>query len=125
MSEPVGTLAMVTLDSSDASRDARFWAAVLGWDISYDSPEAAMLSGPAGALGFGTEPGYVPPAWPNESGSKQFHFDLAVADLDTAEQRCVALGATVPSEQPGEGRWRVLRDPSGHLFCLTLASNWG
>jgi len=26
--------------------------------------------------------------------------------------------------QPGE-TWRVLLDPSGHPFCLTLASNWG
>ena len=29
-----------------------------------------------------------------------------------------------PDEQPGE-TWRVLLDPSGHPFCLTLAANWG
>ncbi|WP_170315443.1 VOC family protein [Nakamurella deserti] len=125
MTDPVGSLKMVTLDSADASRDAAFWSAVLGWDITYDSPEAAMVSGPTSALGFGTTPGYEPPAWPNPHGSKQFHFDLAVEDLAAAERRCVELGAAVPDDQPGEGRWRVLLDPSGHPFCLTLAANWG
>ena len=125
MTDPVGSLAMVTLDSSDASRDAAFWSAVLGWTIAYDGDGMAMLSGPTSALGFGTIPGYRPPPWPNPEGSKQFHFDLAVGDLAAAEHRCVELGATVPDDQPGEGRWRVLLDPSGHPFCLTLAANWG
>ncbi len=125
MSEAVARLAMITLDSSDAPRDAAFWSAVLGWEVSYSAPEAAMVSGPTSALGFGTVPDYQPPAWPNEHGSKQFHFDLAVEDLGEAERRCVELGARVPSDQPGGDRWRVLTDPSGHLFCLTLAANWG
>ena len=125
MTEAVGRLAMTTVDSSDAPRDAAFWSAVLGWEITYSAPDAAMVSGPASALGFGTVAGYEPPAWPNERGSKQFHFDLAVEDLGQAERRCVELGAQVPADQPGGERWRVLTDPSGHPFCLTLAANWG
>ncbi|MEO5834919.1 MAG: VOC family protein [Nakamurella sp.] len=125
MATPVGRLAMISLDSADAQTDARFWSGVLGWEVTYDDPAAAMLAGPTSALGFGTTPDYRPPAWPNEHGSKQFHFDLAVDDLAAAEQRCVELGATVPDDQPGGDRWRVLLDPSGHPFCLTLAANWG
>ena len=125
MTAAVGRLAMTTLDTSDAPRDAQFWAAVLGWEITFSSADAAMVSGPSGALGFGTIPGYQPPAWPDEHGSKQFHFDLAVEDLGQAERRCVELGAQVPADQPGGERWRVLTDPSGHPFCLTLAANWG
>ena len=30
------------------------------------------------------------------------------------------LGATRPDHQPGGDRWRVLLDPAGHPFCLTL-----
>lgn len=120
----VADLAMVSLDCADASVAAEFWSAVLGWDIVASGDGYAMLKGADGAaLGFGSVPDYQPPEWPNK-GSKQFHFDLAVDDLADAEKRCVALGATVPGDQPGE-TWRVLIDPSGHPFCLTARENWG
>lgn len=121
----LATLKMVTLDSSDVARDARFWASVLGWEVAHSQDEYAMLADPDGvALGLGSVPDHQPPGWPNVNGSKQFHFDLAVDDLDAAVAACVDLGATFPAEQPGE-TWRVLLDPSGHPFCLTLAANWG
>jgi predicted enzyme related to lactoylglutathione lyase len=120
----IATLKMVTLDSGDARRDAEFWSAVLGWTVAHAQDEYAMLTGPDGvAIGFGTVADHEPPGWPNERGSKQFHFDLAVDDLDAGADACVELGATLPDEQPGE-TWRVLLDPSGHPFCLTLAANW-
>lgn len=125
MSTPVATLKMFTVDSADAGKDAAFWSAALGWAVAMAGDGYAMLTGPDHALGFGTVPNYVPPAWPNDGGSKQFHLDLAVDDLVEAQQRLVELGATAPVEQPGEGRWTVLLDPSGHPFCLTLASAWG
>ena len=121
----LATLKMVTLDSSDARRDAEFWSAVLGWEVTAVEDAYAMLSGPGGvALGLGTLADHEAPGWPNAHGSKQFHFDLAVDDLDAAAADIVGLGATLPDEQPGE-TWRVLLDPSGHPFCLTLAGNWG
>src|SRR5690606_29960454 len=121
----LATLKMISLDSSDARRDAQFWAAVLGWDIAHEQDEYAMLTGPGGvALGLGTIADYQAPPWPNTHGSKQFHFDLAVDDIDSSAAKCVELGATLPAEQPGE-TWRVLLDPSGHPFCLTRAANWG
>ena len=121
----LATLKMVTLDSTDARRDAAFWSAVLGWDVAAVEDEYAMLTGPGGvALGLGTLADHEAPGWPNEHGRKQFHFDLAVDDLDAAATEIVGLGATLPDEQPGE-TWRVLLDPSGHPFCLTLAGNWG
>ena len=83
-----------------------------------------MLTGPDGvALGLGLVEDHEPPAWPNQHGTKQFHLDLAVDDLDAAAAECVAAGATLPDDQPGE-TWRVLLDPSGHPFCLTQAANW-
>ena len=121
----IADLKMLTLDSSDAARDATFWSAVLGWEVAHSQDEYAMLTGPGGlALGFGTLDDHQEPGWPNERGSKQFHLDLAVDDLDAAAATCIELGATLPEEQPGE-TWRVLLDPSGHPFCLTQAANWG
>ena len=122
---PVATLKMLTLDSSDARRDAHFWSEVLEWEVAHEQDEYAMLRGPGDmALGFGTVPDHEAPAWPNPRGTKQFHLDLAVDDLDEGVAACVELGATFPDEQPGEP-WRVLLDPSGHPFCLTLSANWG
>ena len=120
----IANLKMVTLDSADARRDAQFWSALLGWDVAHEQDEYAMLTGPGGvALGFGTLADFEPPAWPNEHGSKQFHFDLAVDDLDAGVSTCEELGATLADPQPDDG-WRVMLDPSGHPFCLTLAKNW-
>ena len=124
MSTPIARLAMVTLDTADPAASAAFWSGMLGWEVTYSEGDYAMLSGPSNALGFGRVEGYVAPGWPNENGSKQFHFDLAVADLDAAQEEAVSLGASVADPQPGE-TWRVLLDPSGHPFCLTKAENWG
>lgn len=121
----VATLKMVTLDSSDAARDGAFWHAVLGWEIAHSGDGYAMLSGPGGlSLGLGTIPDYEPPGWPNQHGSKQFHLDLACADMAATEAKAVELGASVVDPQPGD-TWRVLIDPDGHPFCLTDAKNWG
>jgi len=124
MSTPVARIAMVTLDTADPAASAALWSGMLGWEVAYQEGDYAMLTGPSNALGFGRVEGYVAPGWPNENGSKQFHFDLAVDDLDAAQEAAVELGATVAEPQPGE-TWRVLLDPSGHPFCLTKAENWG
>ena len=110
MSTPTARLAMVTVDCADAEASAAFWSALLGWEVAHSEREYAMLTGPDHALGFGRVEGYQPPGWPNENGTKQFHFDLAVADLDEAEKAAVELGATVADPQPGE-TWRVLSTP--------------
>lgn len=117
-------LAMITLDCADPAASGAFWSALLGWQVAASSEDYAMLTGPSHALGFGRVEDYQPPAWPNDHGSKQFHFDLAVDDLDAAQQTAVELGATVVDPQPGD-TWRVLLDPAGHPFCLTQAANWG
>ncbi len=117
-------LAMVTLDCAEVAPVAEFWAQLLGLEQSFGDENYAMLTGPDGpAIGFGRVPGHQPPAWPDEHGSKQFHLDLAVDDIEATEQHALSLGATLADPQPGE-TWRVLIDPAGHPFCLTDAANW-
>jgi predicted enzyme related to lactoylglutathione lyase len=115
---------MVTIDCADPKREAEFWAAVLGWDVTYSEGDYGMIGDGSQRVGFGRVEGWKAPDWPNTSGTKQFHFDLAVDDLEAAEKTITDLGATKPAEQPSTD-WVVLRDPDGHPFCLTKAANWG
>lgn len=121
--EPTAAIAMVTLDCAEVAPMRDFYAGLLGWPVTYTDDSAAMLTGPAVRLGMCAIPDYQPPKWPNH-GTKQFHLDLGVDDVDAAMATCVELGAREPDEQPGE-TWRVLLDPAGHPFCLTPAANWG
>ena len=119
------TLAMVTVDCADPGAEAAFWAAALGGEVAYSDDNYGMVSHGGGQrLGFGKVEGWKAPGWPNTSGTKQFHLDLAVDDLAEAEAALLELGASKPPEQPSED-WVVLRDPDGHPFCLTKAANWG
>ena len=118
------TLAMVTIDCADPAAEAAFWAAALGWQNSYSDENYGMVTKGDQRIGFGRVEGWKAPDWPNTSGTKQFHFDLAVDDLAEAEAKLLELGATKPSQQPSEDGV-VLRDPDGHPFCLTKAANWG
>jgi catechol 2,3-dioxygenase-like lactoylglutathione lyase family enzyme len=118
---PVGRVAMVTIDCADATELATFYSRLLGMTIAYQDDNVAMITGGSGpAFGFGVVDHYAPPPWPDEKSQKQFHLDLKVADIAMAEAACVQLGATRPEHQPGGDRWRVMLDPAGHPFCLTL-----
>jgi hypothetical protein len=55
---------------------------------------------------------------PDGQRPKQVHLDLAVADLDAAVAEA-RLGATQEHAQPAPDSWRVVRDPAGHVFCLS------
>ncbi|MEV6493611.1 VOC family protein [Actinoplanes sp. NPDC051633] len=56
------------------------------------------------------------PDWPDPAHPQQMHVDVRVDNLDEAEQKVEALGA---SRLPGGGdRFRVFADPVGHPFCL-------
>ncbi|MHC1560679.1 VOC family protein [Actinomycetospora sp. C-140] len=111
------TLAMINLDGPDPRAQAAFYGALLGWTTVHAEDEYAMISGEGAPIGFGRVPGWTPPPWPDPEGTKRYHLDLGVDDLDAAVARARELGATVPEHQPGE-RWRVLIDPVGHPFCL-------
>ncbi len=124
--EHTARIAMVTLDCAEVAPSAEFWSALLGWEVVASTDDYAMLTAPEGgpALGLGRVADHQPPAWPDEGGRKQFHLDLAVADLAAATDRALALGARLADPQPDQ-TWRVLIDPAGHPFCLTDAANWG
>jgi predicted enzyme related to lactoylglutathione lyase len=113
----------VVLDAPDARELARFYSDLLGWPMESAGPGGATVAPAEGVayLGFQTSPDYVRPTWPAEPGAQQMmlHLDVEVADLATAVEHAVGLGATLAGFQP-QDEVRVLLDPAGHPFCLYL-----
>ncbi|MFJ7300984.1 VOC family protein [Streptomyces sp. NPDC099088] len=118
MTEPVGRLGSVALDCDDPRALATFWAATLGGEIILESDGFCAVDLGSLLLVTVRVPDHRPPQWP-EGTPKQFHLDVAVVNLDTAERLALANGATEPADQPAPDRRRVLLDPAGHPFCLT------
>jgi Glyoxalase-like domain len=61
---------------------------------------------------------YYDDSWAVAASSMQMHLDFDIDDLDSAEPRVLAAGATRLRSEPGE-HFRVFTDPVGHPFCLT------
>jgi catechol 2,3-dioxygenase-like lactoylglutathione lyase family enzyme len=106
----------VTIDAPDAAALARFYAELLGWEVTYDGPEGSLITGDGKNVMFQQVSAYTAPRWPDPAFPQQAHLDVVVDDLDTGESRALELGA---KRLPGDGgSFRVFADPAGHPFCL-------
>jgi len=116
----IAELGVVVLDCPDPRALAAFYAGVLGGTVEVEGEgEWVDLKVPGGqALAFQKAAGHVPPKWPAPGDSQQFHLDLTVEDLDTAEKGVLALGATPLDTENRSRGFRVYADPAGHPFCL-------
>lgn len=116
-----------TVDCKDPNELARFYAALLKWEIVYTDDEYAIIAPPGVAQGaypgmsFQRNPMYEPPVWPEEPDAQQqmAHIDVAVNDLEKAVEHAVSCGARVADAQFSDNG-RVMFDPVGHPFCLCL-----
>lgn len=100
---------------------AAFYAELLGGAAEVDNESWVVLTDPQGRrLAFQLAPEHQPPVFPDRAGSQQFHLDIEVADVDEAESKVLALGATRVTDAEGETNFRVYRDPAGHPFCLVF-----
>jgi predicted enzyme related to lactoylglutathione lyase len=112
----------VQLEAPDAAALGRFYAALLGWELSSEGGDATVAPADGVAyLGFQTSQTYVRPVWPPVEGTQQItmHLDFEVSDLNEAVAHAMELGAELAEHQP-QTDVRVLLDPAGHPFCLYL-----
>jgi hypothetical protein len=116
----VTELIAFTIDCSDATRLARFYADLTDGEVTGDYPEygVAQTTTLGVTLNFQGVKDYAPPAWPGQEHPQQYHLDFRVPDLEKATEYAIGLGATQAEEQPNEKLWRVMIDPDGHPFCL-------
>jgi hypothetical protein len=111
-------LGSVALDCPDAGKLAEFYADITGGRVTFRCADWATVNGPGGRIDFQTAPGHAPPGWPDPASSMQMHLDFDIDDLDAAEARVLAAGATKYDFQPND-HCRVYADPAGHPFCLS------
>ena len=126
----VGRLDLVVLDCPDPAALARFYALLLGWQVTSTdaSDDWTEIRGPGGTgLAFQLAPNHVPPSWPDGEIPQQLHLDIDVADLNRAEALVLAAGATATGlpdrSSGGVETFRVYLDPAGHPFCLCRAGS--
>ncbi|MFE4592760.1 VOC family protein [Streptomyces laurentii] len=117
-------LTTVVVDCADPAALAAFYQKATGWELSYSDEDFASLdaggTGAGAGLAFVRVEGHQAQTWPE--GNKHLHLDFTVSDLAGAVEELLALGASKPDFQPGEGQWVVLTDPQGNPFCLIPAT---
>jgi catechol-2,3-dioxygenase len=115
----IGKLRSTVLDCQNPQLLADFYAAVLGGQTKADDDTWVVLTDPAGRrLAFQQAPEHEPPRFPDPRGSQQFHLDIEIDEIEDAEQKVLALGATRVTGAVEDDKFRVYRDPAGHTFCL-------
>jgi predicted enzyme related to lactoylglutathione lyase len=118
----IGKLRSVVLDTKDPAKLAKFYGDVLGGTVQDVDETWSVVTDPAGRrLACQLSPQHEPPQFPDPRGSQQFHLDIEVDDIETAQRQVLELGASRVTDAEGEDRFRVFRDPAGHTFCLV----WG
>ncbi|MCX5045844.1 VOC family protein [Aldersonia sp. NBC_00410] len=117
MTRPSIELEYPVLDCPDPIGLARFYSAVLGWEIVRADEDWVVAKSAAGhALAFQLAPYFTPLDWPAEG--VHTHLDFEVTDMDAAQAWVVELGAEVVDDSAEHPGFRVFRDPAGHFFCL-------
>jgi catechol 2,3-dioxygenase-like lactoylglutathione lyase family enzyme len=115
----IGRLHHLAIDCPDPLALARFYSAVLGKPITYQSDDWVVVADNdhTSGLGFQLAPDHQRPQWPDPARPQQMHLDIMVDDIEAAEPEVLALGARKLSGN-------VYEDPAGHPFCLIRRPGW-
>ncbi|MDK1348130.1 VOC family protein [Streptomyces sp. 378] len=116
----IGQLYAIVIDCPEPSELAEFYGELLSLSRLEDSREFVVLGNESGAplVAFQRVHDFRPPQWSVPDHPQQMHVDVMVADLDVAEPRVLALGATLLDGSDKSVGYRVYADPVGHPFCL-------
>jgi catechol 2,3-dioxygenase-like lactoylglutathione lyase family enzyme len=115
----LGRLHHLIVDCPDPAELARFYAALLGQPITYESDDFVVVADDdtTSGLGFQRADDHRPPTWPDPAIPQQMHLDVMVENVADATPRVMELGAV-------QLRGGVFADPAGHTFCLIPRPSW-
>jgi len=114
------------IDCADPRGLARFWCAVLDYEVQHEDGEIVTIGSPAVRDGQ-DRLGPVPPTLTfarvpeGKTIKNRVHIDVSPADREQDEEvrRLLGLGARhADVGQTGEESWIVLADPEGNEFCV-------
>ncbi len=119
-------LTELAIDCEDPAGLARFWCAVLGYEVQEEEDGLVTIGSPEVAEGR-RRPGPVPPTLTfalvpeGKLVKNRIHLDVNPTDGDQDDEvrRLLALGAR-PADvgQTGAESWVTLADPEGNEFCV-------
>ena len=107
----------VVVDAADPAALGRWWAAALGWVVTYDTSDEFEIR-PAPEILPGLLFVHVAAG---KAGKNRLHLDFRPADLAAEVERLTALGARRVDIGQGSQTWVVLADPEGNEFCVLRA----
>ncbi len=113
----------VVVDSTDPARLGRWWAAVLGWKVTFEAEGETCVEAVGHAVGASPpELTFVAAPVVSRSGAVGLHLDLTT--VTTSHQRDVVDGLLDSGArhadvgQPHDAAYVVLADPEGNPFCV-------
>ncbi|MFE3192334.1 VOC family protein [Nocardia sp. NPDC059240] len=112
-------LACVVFDAERPRSVARFWAELLGWEVTVDRPGEVDVAAPD-PDGLDVALTFLPARRP-KTALNRIHLDLSARSLDHQRlqvDRALALGARRVDIGQGVVPWTVLADPEGNEFCV-------
>ncbi|MBV2361970.1 VOC family protein [Streptomonospora nanhaiensis] len=121
-----GKFTELAIDCADPRGLARFWCAVLGYEVR-EEDDGLVTIGPPARPGDGDRLGPVPPLLTfarvpeGKTVKNRLHIDVSPTDREQDEEvrRLLALGARhADVGQTGEESWVTLADPEGNEFCV-------
>ncbi|WP_304454824.1 VOC family protein [Nocardiopsis sp. YSL2] len=118
----------LAIDCADPGGLARFWCAVLGYEVQeVDEEDGFVAIGSPAVPEGGSRPGPVPPSLTfarvpeGKTVKNRLHIDVNPTDREQDEEvrRLLDLGARhADVGQAGDESWVVLADPEGNEFCV-------
>jgi Glyoxalase-like domain len=113
----------LAIDCADPSSLARFWCAVLGYEVQDEDEGLVTIGSPLVPEGK-HRPGPVPPTLTfarvpeGKTVKNRLHIDLNPTDRERDEEvrRLLDLGARRADVGQGDESWVVLADPEGNEF---------
>ena len=106
------------VDADDPAALARWWAELLGWEVTDDDDPEEVGVSPSGE-DDPANPRLLFCKVPEKKTVKnRLHIDLRPDDQDAEVARAEGLGAQRVDIGQGEQSWVVLADPEGNEFCI-------
>jgi Glyoxalase-like domain len=115
----------LAIDCADPKGLARFWCAVLDYQVQHEDDGMVTIGSPLVPEGKHRR-GPVPPTLTfarvpePKTGKNRLHLDVNPTDREQDEEvrRLLDLGARHADVGQGEVSWVVLADPEGNEFCV-------